>query len=572
LGGPGWIEYNPGYYIKLTDVSVNGLFGTDYYSNLEAIWFGDHLFDPVTNQFYDGSGKSGNAPYLMDTYTDASADTNAAVLAALDSADVSGLDKTLKVIHRMNGIVSHFDEAWSTKSTADFVELSVAINPDENNKKIVGGFTDQDRRVDLTSLISGIKIKDGSAFSKIYQTHLWEAEVAGEFVVMMAVLGQLDGKNTVARIILDSGTQVISAINNISTVQEFEAIFNEQSFKDSVTQAGFRFGDNFDIRKIDYLHRWAATEEKYLEKDANAYLTVDQVLNPDPIAESFGGQYDLNNYNPHFTRAIADQMITQGFQEIELSDGSTQLITWNDFYDDSSYNIVKGTPGKVTGRLLDDIKDGGVNFTNYSKTGASEATKFSLSGFSLSGEDDLNGDFKVSGEITSADVEIYGSSDLVLGSSPRRGLDDQQPDITAISGELYGIRLNGVDVDFSRISGIDIHSVAKEEKFERSETVLLAINENKDDGSSVWHRFYVSGEKFGTDDALVTKTQFEDLVDDLRNDPTVYLAFPSKIELDTLDEEAKTTVTDVSGDSNLGFGTGHALGALHSLHRSGCPD
>jgi len=565
LGGPGWIEYNPGYYLKVKDVSTKEIFGTDYYSNVEAIWFGDYLFDPVTNRFFDGSGNSGYAPYLANSYTVASDETNALVLAALDNGDVSGLNQNLKVIHRLNAIVSHFDETWTEKSTAEFIEVDVAINPTENNKTISGGFTDQERRVDLTDLIEDIKVNESSAFSEIYQTHLWEAEVAGEFVVIMAVSGLLDGKNTVARFILDSGTQALAAIENIATVEEFETIFNEESIKDNVTQAGFMLGDDFDIREVDYLHRWAATEEKYLEKDADAYLTVDQVLNPDPIAESFGGQYDLNNYNPHFTRAIADQMITQGFQEIELSDGSTQLITWNDFYDDSSYNIVKGTPGKVTGRLLDDIKDGGVNFTNYSKTGASEATKFSLSGFSLSGEDDLNGDFKVSGEITSADVEIYGSSDLVLGSSPRRGLDDQQPDITAISGELYGIRLNGVDVDFSRISGIDIHTVAKEEKFERSETVLLAINEVKDDGSSVWHRLYVSGEKFGTDDALVTKTQFEDLVDDLRNDPTVYLAFPSKIELDTLDEEAKTTVTDVSGDSNLGFGTGHALAALHSL-------
>ena len=565
LGGPGWIEYNPGYYIKLTDVSVNGLFGTDYYSNLEAIWFGDHLFDPVTNQFYDGSGKSGNAPYLMDTYTDASADTNAAVLAALDSADVSGLDKTLKVIHRMNGIVSHFDEAWSTKSTADFVELSVAINPDENNKKIVGGFTDQDQRVDLTSLISGIKIKDGSAFSKIYQTHLWEAEVAGEFVVMMAVSGQLDGKNTVARIILDSGTQVISAINNISTVQEFEAIFNEQSFKDSVTQAGFRFGDNFDIRKIDYLDRWVASQEQVLQKDTNAYLTVDQVLNPDPIVENFGGVYDLNNYNPHFTRAIADQIITNGFQERDFSDGSKQLITWNEFNDDSNFNIVNGTPGKVTGRLLDDLKDGGVNFTNYAIGASSSAKLFSLSGYSFSGENDQSGDFKVNGVITSADIEIYGSADLVLGSSPRRGLDDRQADISAISGEIYGIRLNGVDIDFAKIAGIDIHSVIKTGTLQKSETVLLALNENKSDGSVVGHRFYVNGDEFGTNGQLVTNEDFEALVYDLRNDPNVYLDFPSKIELGTAEKVTDTSVTTVFGDSNLGFGTGHALGALHSL-------
>ena len=565
LGGPGWIEYTPGYYVKVKDVSANGLFGTDYYSNVEAVWFGDYLFDPVMNQFYDGSGNSGDAPYLMNSYSVASDEMNTLVLAGLDNGDVSGLDQNLKVIHRLNAIVGHFDDTWTEKTTAEFVEIDVAINPNQNNKTIVGGFADQERRVDLMDLIEDIKVKESSSFSEIYQTHLWEAEVAGEFVVILAVSGRLDGKNTVARFVLDSGTQALSAIENIATVEEFEAIFNDESIKDNVTQAGFVLGDDFDIREVDYLDRWAATEEKYLEKDADAYLTVDQVLNPDPIAESFGGQYDLNNYNPHFTRAIADQMITQGFQEIDLSDGSKQLITWNDFYDDSSYNIVNGTQGRVTGRLLDDLKDGGVNFTNYSNIGATEATKFSLSGFSFSREDDLNGDFKVSGDITSVGVEIYGSSDLVLGSSPRRGLADQQPDISAISGELYGIRLNGVDIDFSKISGIDIHSVVKVETLEKSETVLLAIDEIQDDGSSVFHRFYVSGEKFGTNSQLVTNEEFETLVDELRNDSDVYVAYPSKIELGNAEEVSKTNVTNISGDSNLGFGTGHALAALHSL-------
>ena len=385
LGGPGWIEYNPGYYIKVSDVSANGLFGTDYYSNIEAMWFGDYLFDPVTNQFYDGSGNSGDAPYLANSYTDASDETNTLVLAALDDGDVSRLDNDLKIFHRFDGIVNHYDETWTDKSTATFVEIDVAINPNENNKTIVGGFTDQKRRVNLIDLIEDIKIKESSVFSEIYQTHIWEAEVSGEFVVMMNVTGQMDGKNTVARIILDSGAQALAAIENISTVKEFDQIFNNESIKDNVIQAGFKLGDSFDIREVDYLERWVATQEKYLEKDADAYSTVDQVLNPDPIAESFGGQYDLSNYNPHYTDAIADQMITQNFQEIDFSDGSKQLITWNDFDDDDSSNIVIGTPGKVSGRLLDDLKDGGVNFTNYANGTATSATKFSLSGFSFSG-------------------------------------------------------------------------------------------------------------------------------------------------------------------------------------------
>jgi Ca2+-binding RTX toxin-like protein len=565
LGGPGWIEYNPGYYIKVSDVSANGLFGTDYYSNIEAMWFGDYLFDPVTNQFYDGSGNSGDAPYLANSYTDASDETNTLVLAALDDGDVSRLDNDLKIFHRFDGIVNHYDETWTDKSTATFVEIDVAINPNENNKTIVGGFTDQKRRVDLIDLIEDIKIKESSVFSEIYQTHIWEAEVSGEFVVMMNVTGQMDGKNTVARIILDSGAQALAAIENISTVKEFDQIFNNESIKDNVIQAGFKLGDSFDIREVDYLERWVATQEKYLEKDADAYSTVDQVLNPDPIAESFGGQYDLSNYNPHYTNAIADQMITQNFQEIDFSDGSKQLITWNDFDDDDSSNIVIGTPGKVSGRLLDDLKDGGVNFTNYANGTATSATKFSLSGFSFSGADDLNDDFKVSGNIISADIEIYGSSDLVLGSSPRRGVDDQQADITAISGEIYGIKLNGMDVDFSKIDGIDIHSVVKVGTLEKSETVLLAFNETAGDGPVVQHRFYLSGDEFGTSGQIVTNAEFETLVDDLRNDPSVYLEYPSKIDLGNSTGVSATSVTTVSGDSNLGFGTGHAIGALHSL-------
>ena len=54
-----------------------------------------------------------------------------------------------------------------------------------------------------------------------------------------------------------------------------------------------------------------------------------------------------------------------------------------------------GTPGKVSGRLLDDLKDGGVNFTNYANSTATSAKLFSLSGFSFSGADDLTGDLRL---------------------------------------------------------------------------------------------------------------------------------------------------------------------------------
>ena len=144
-------------------------------------------------------------------------------------------------------------------------------------------------------------------------------------------------------------------------------------------------------------------------------------------------------------------------------------------------------------------------------------------------------------------------------------MDDQQADITAISGEIYGIKLNGMDVDFSKIDGIDIHSVVKVGTLEKSETVLLAFNETAGDGPVVQHRFYLSGDEFGTSGQIVTNAEFETLVDDLRNDPSVYLEYPSKIDLGNSTGVSATSVTTVSGDSNLGFGTGHAIGALHSL-------
>ena len=64
LGGPGWLEYNDGYYIKLKDTSANNLHGTDYLSNVETLWFGDFIFDPVQNKFFDTSGQLGDGPYV----------------------------------------------------------------------------------------------------------------------------------------------------------------------------------------------------------------------------------------------------------------------------------------------------------------------------------------------------------------------------------------------------------------------------------------------------------------------------------------------------------------------------
>jgi Ca2+-binding RTX toxin-like protein len=371
LGGPGWVEYNNGYFIKLEDTSVNNVYGTDYYSDVEAILFNNWIYDPIQNNFYDNSGNSGNGPELAN---------------------------------------------------------------------------------------------------------------------------------------------------------------------------------------------------QSLSRDGNAYLTPELYFDPDPVVSDFGGTFELGHNNPIFSRSAFYQVMTSESNDITLSNDAARSITWNKFVDNNDSNIVFGTDGYVSARLLPDVADDGVNFTQFDTQKHTNATRYDLAGFSYVGARDASGVFKLSEAIAQASASIYGSPDLVLGSSEERGTNNAQADIYAREGQIYGVTLNGVDIDLADIAGFHISFSSKLDGLERKETTILGIEEIRDDKSTLSHRLYLDGQPFGSGQ-LVTNEEFEAVVADL-SDLTksgATLSYPGRFDLSGSSIITSSIVMSVAGDSNLGFGTGFGLSGLNKL-------
>ena len=354
LGGPGWVEYNDGFFVKIKDKSANNLHGTDYFSNVEAFWFGDYIYDPIQNNFFDVSGKSGDDPYLSYAYSKVTDEEETAVLNAMDSGDVTGIAENLKAVYQYEAVVSEYDDDWEVQLSAKSELLNLLIDPAKNGQTITAPF-EHNNRVDLLSLILGAKVAGGKGFDELYGSYISESvDANNQPIILLTLTGSLDDKNMVIRIPL---TDDSNSFSGIADATQFEPILKH--YRDnillSVVTPGFTIGEKFDLNATYYADRWVREAQEVLARDTNSYFEITDILDPNPINPIFGSEYDLSTFNPDVTRAVADQILTDGYQWVNFSDGTSDIITWNSFRDNSASNVVLGTNGSVRGTLTSDL-------------------------------------------------------------------------------------------------------------------------------------------------------------------------------------------------------------------------